>query len=151
MWKPSLLPRRFGPRILDDHIIPSLITSLTSTHHGKHILQHTLCIFPHKLRLLTKPELSYLILPWIFISLEVSSSRHATMKAKAWQHKSKRVSTFWGFGGSWGATNVETKCATSKLWPPGSSSAYHAYPYHVTDKYTPRRTHTSAYTRHFHT
>ena len=40
---------KLWPRILDEHIIPSFVTSLTSTHHGKHIRQHTLCIFPHKM------------------------------------------------------------------------------------------------------
>ena len=46
LWKPSLLPRSFGPRILDNISCLSL-SHHRQVHHGRHMCQHTICIVPN--------------------------------------------------------------------------------------------------------
>ena len=141
MWNPRVLPRSFGPWILQRISCLSLNMSQTSTRHCEHILQHRLCIFTHKMCKLATYEL---IVPYMSVSWEVPLTRASHYESTSLVTKLKNRFPHFVVFGEVGVQQMWKPSLLPRSFAPGLSTTYQAYPYPFTDKHIPWQTHTSA-------
>ena len=140
MWKPSLQPRSFGPRILDN------TSSLPLSCHRRVHSTASTCLSRHCAFFQSNVQVNKIsvLAPYMSISRRGLLASRMQLSSIILVTEAKNRFPLFCFWGGWGATIVETKSATKELWSPDPRQ--HFMPVPITSQTsTPWQTHVSTY------